>query len=145
MPDIFSKERRSRIMSRIAGSNTRPEIVVRKLLHGMGYRFRLHDKKLPGKPDIVLPRHRKVIFVHGCFWHGHLGCRRSKLPSSNVEFWGRKIAGNIERDKKNLETLAVLGWKVLIVWSCQMGKVEPLKEKLKGFMENAAQIKKECP
>ncbi|MGC8490359.1 MAG: very short patch repair endonuclease [Syntrophobacteraceae bacterium] len=128
-------------MSRITGSNTRPEIVVRKLLHGMGYRFRLHVKSLPGKPDIVLPRHKKIILVHGCFWHGHVGCNRSKPPSSNVEFWQKKLLGNRERDEKTLATLTALGWKVLVVWSCETRKLELLKQKMKGFLENGAPIK----
>ena len=140
MPDIFSKERRSRIMSRITGSNTRPEIVVRKLLHGMGYRFRLHVKSLPGKPDIVLPRHKKIILVHGCFWHGHVGCKRSKPPSSNIEFWQKKLLGNRERDQKTLATLTALGWKVLVVWACETNNRELLKEKMKGFMEHGASV-----
>lgn len=125
-------------MSHISGRNTKPEIVVRKLLHRMGYRFRLHDKRLPGKPDIVLPRHKKIIFVHGCFWHGHPDCKRAKLPTSNVDFWQAKIAGNIKRDGENIAALAKQGWKVLIVWGCEISPNGPLGEKLKGFMEYGA-------
>lgn len=101
----------------------------------MGYRFRLHDKKLPGKPDVVLPRHRKVILVHGCFWHGHPGCKRAKQPSSNRIFWQAKLSCNMERDKRDKVKLRQLGWHVLIVWSCETRKIDILKTKLKGFMD----------
>lgn len=121
-------------MSRISGGNTKPEITVRKIVHGMGFRFRLHVRKLPGNPDIVLPRHRKVIFVHGCFWHGHEGCPRSKRPTTNVHFWDTKIACNIERDKKNLTDLAEAGWQTLVIWGCETKKPELLIEKLKNFL-----------
>lgn len=123
-------------MSRVKGSNTKPEIAVRKLLHAMGFRFRLHGKKLPGKPDIVLPRHRKAVFVNGCLWHGHIGCKRSKRPSSNVEFWQTKISANMERDARDNRELNNLGWKVLVVWTCEIRNKELLEEKLKRFMEN---------
>lgn len=121
-------------MSRVKGSDTKPEIAVRKLLHRMGYRFRLHDKRLPGKPDVVLPRHKRVIFVHGCFWHGHTGCNRSKLPASNVSFWEAKIAANMKRDTRNIEALKEMGWQILVVWTCEAGSKSLLEEKLKGFM-----------
>jgi DNA mismatch endonuclease (patch repair protein) len=100
----------------------------------MGFRFRLHVRKLPGKPDIVLTRHRKIIFVHGCFWHGHQDCPRSRRPTTNVEFWNAKIAGNIERDKRNLAALTEAGWKPLVVWGCETKKPEQLIEKLKNFL-----------
>ena len=135
--DIFSKKRRSEIMSGIKGSDTEPEIVVRRLLHSMGYRFRLHGKALPGKPDIVLSRHRKAIFVHGCFWHGHPGCKRAKLPGSNRDFWQAKIQGNSERDKRNQDKLDALGWKVFVLWSCEVRKLDILRKHLKGFMDGA--------
>jgi len=121
-------------MSRISGGNTKPEITVRKIVHGMGFRFRLHVRKLPGHPDIVLPRHRKIIFVNGCFWHGHQDCARSKRPTTNIEFWNAKIAGNIERDKKNLAALAEAGWQTLVIWGCETKKPELLIEKLKNFL-----------
>lgn len=136
MSDIFTKEKRSEIMSRIKGSNTKPEIAVRKILHAMGFRFRLHDKKLPGKPDIILPRHKNIIFVHGCFWHGHNCCNRSKIPDSNSQFWQNKIAANIKRDSQNIDALKALGWKTLVIWTCE--KKELLEEKLKGFMNYGA-------
>ena len=124
-------------MSRISGKNTKPEILVRSLLHRMGYRFRLHEKNMPGKPDIVLPKHKKVIFVHGCFWHGHENCPRSKRPSTNVEFWNKKINGNIERDKKNIKSLERLGWETLIIWTCEIKNEDALKHKLTSFMETS--------
>ena len=133
--DVFSKGKRSQIMSRISGKNTKPEIIVRSLLHRMGYRFRLHDKNMPGKPDIILPKHKKVIFVHGCFWHGHKDCPRSKRPSTNVEFWNKKIDGNIERDNKNIKSLENLGWKTLILWTCEIKNQDILKHKLKSFLD----------
>ena len=100
----------------------------------MGYRFRLHVGNLPGKPDIVLPRHKKVVLVHGCFWHGHKGCKRAKMPTTNIEFWQTKIAGNFERDIKNNNALVSNGWRVLVVWSCEITKLDALRQKLKGFM-----------
>src|SRR5688500_15685000 len=107
MADTFTKEQRSKIMSQVKSTNTKPEILVRQLLHRMGYRFRLHRKDLPGKPDIVLPRHHKVIFVHGCFWHGHEGCPRAARPTTNVDFWNTKIDRNVERDVRNRQELEV--------------------------------------
>ena len=115
--DVFSREKRSQIMSRVSGKNTKPELVVRSLLHNMGYRFRLHRKDFPGKPDITLPKHKKVIFVHGCFWHGHINCPRSKRPTSNKTFWLEKLDKNMERDKVSINNLKELGWNVLVVWT----------------------------
>lgn len=133
--DVFSKGKRSQIMSRISGKDTKPEILVRSLLHRMGYRFRLHKKELPGKPDITLPKHKKVIFVHGCFWHGHENCPRSKRPSTNVVFWNKKINGTIERDKQNIQNLENLGWETLILWTCEIKNQDILKHKLKSFLD----------
>ncbi len=135
--DVFSRGKRSQIMSRISGKDTKPEILVRSLLHRMGYRFRLHKKELPGKPDITLPKHKKVIFVHGCFWHGHENCSRSKRPSTNVVFWDKKIDGNIERDKKNIRNLENLGWKTLTLWTCEIINQDLLKHRLISFMETS--------
>ncbi len=134
--DVFSPEKRSRIMSRISGKNTKPEIYIRSLLHRLGYRFRLHRADLPGKPDITLPKHKKIIFVHGCFWHGHEGCRRAKRPDTNKEFWDKKIEGNIARDKHNREKLETLGWKVMVVWTCEIKQSEPPVDKLIFFLES---------
>src|SRR5882762_6318653 len=118
MRDRLSKERRSWNMSRIRGKDTSPEKRVRSQLHRMGFRFRLHRKDLPGNPDIVLPRLRKIVLVHGCFWHGH-ECGKS-MPKSNVEFWTAKLDGNIRRDIKNARLLRAVGWKVLIIWECEL-------------------------
>ncbi len=123
-------------MSRIRGGNTKPEITVRKLLHGLGFRFRLHVKTLPGKPDIVLPRHRKVILVHGCFWHGHQDCSKAKRPATNAEFWDAKITANIERDRRNKSVLEDAGWQVLELWTCELKDPEELSGRLKSFLLN---------
>jgi DNA mismatch endonuclease (patch repair protein) len=123
-------------MSRISGRNTKPEILVRKLIHRLGFRFRLHIRTLPGTPDIVLPKHKKIIFVHGCFWHGHENCRRSKRPSTNIGFWDPKIAGNIERDKAIIEKLTELGWKTLTIWQCEIKDQAKLSELLFGYLLN---------
>jgi DNA mismatch endonuclease, patch repair protein len=135
MTDVFSSAKRSAIMSRIKGENTTPEIIVRKLLHSMGYRFRLHESKLPGKPDIVLPRHAKIIFVHGCFWHGHGRCSRATLPSTNIDFWRKKISGNKLRDVKVRRELRYGGWKVSVIWQCQLKDITRLKGRLLGFLQ----------
>lgn len=134
--DVFTREKRSQIMSRISGKNTKPELIVRSLLHSMGYRFRLHRNDLPGKPDIVLPKHGKIIFVHGCFWHGHNNCNRSKRPTSNKMFWQDKLDKNIERDSVTNKNLKKLGWEVLIVWSCEVKDIDQLKNKLLSFLDN---------
>ncbi|WP_246399990.1 very short patch repair endonuclease [Geomonas silvestris] len=123
-------------MSRIKGSNTKPEIAVRKLLHSMGFRFRLHDKTLPGKPDIVLRRHKRIIFVHGCFWHGHEVCTRSKRPSTNSQFWDDKISKNVLRDHQVATSLKQLGWQVLVIWQCEMRDKSGLARKIDGFMRS---------
>ncbi len=130
MVDRLSKEKRSWNMSRIQNRDTKPELIVRSLLHRMGYRFRLHRKDLPGNPDIVLPKHKTVIFVHGCFWHRHKGCRFSYMPKTRVKFWRKKFQGNIERDKKHIIALKKSGWNVIVVWECQANKEEYLISKL---------------
>lgn len=134
--DVFSREKRSQIMSRVSGKNTKPELVVRSLLHKMGYRFRLHRKDLPGKPDITLPKYKKVIFVHGCFWHGHTDCPRSKRPTTNEKFWRDKLDKNRERDKTSVNNLKELGWDVLVVWTCEVNDMFKLKNKLLSFLES---------
>lgn len=123
MADTISPELRSEIMSRVRSRDTKPEILVRSMLHRMGYRFTVSGPKnrlLPGRPDIVLPKHRAVILVHGCFWHGHEGCPDHRVPKSRVEFWTAKIRGNRERDARNLAALEQLGWRVGIVWTCEL-------------------------
>lgn len=118
--DVLTPEQRSRNMSRIRSTDTKPEKRVRSLLHGMGYRFRLHVKTLPGSPDIVLPKYRTVVFVHGCFWHRHAGCKYASVPATRQEFWTAKFAENQARDRRVAELLRGEGWRVLIVWQCEL-------------------------
>lgn len=120
MSDIYSKEKRSIIMSKISSKNTKPEILVRKYLFAHGFRFRVNDKRLPGKPDILLPKYKSIIFVNGCFWHGHRNCKDSTLPTSNADYWRNKIESNIERDKREQMQLEQMGYKVFIIWQCQL-------------------------
>jgi len=123
-------------MSRIRGKDTAPEIAVRRLVHRLGYRFRLHKQELPGCPDVVLPRHKKVIFVHGCFWHMHR-CRYGRVkPATHTKFWQNKRRGNVERDKRNLRKLRRSGWKVLVVWECQTCYLQKLTTKIKRFISS---------
>lgn len=128
--DRLTRERRSWNMSRIKGKDTKPEVLVRSVLHQLGFRFRLHRSDLPGKPDITLPKHRTVIFVHGCFWHRHSGCRLAYTPKSNEAFWSEKLASNVKRDKRNQSALRKLGWSVLIVWECQTQDRNRLQKRL---------------
>ena len=120
MADRITPERRSWNMSRIRGENTVPERQIRSLLHRAGYRFRLHERKLPGRPDIVLPRYHSVIFVHGCFWHRHPGCRNATTPSSRTDFWKSKFLGTVDRDSRNAAELTAAGWRVITVWECEI-------------------------
>jgi DNA mismatch endonuclease (patch repair protein) len=113
-------------MSRIGSKNTKPELLVRKVLHGLGYRFRLHRNDLPGKPDIVLSKYKTVVFVHGCFWHGHSCKKGQKRPATNKDFWDGKLNRNIERDKENISQLENLGWNVLTIWECQVKDINQL-------------------
>lgn len=129
MADSLTKEKRSWNMSRIRSKDTKPEMYVRSLLHHMGYRFRLHQKGLPGRPDIVLPKYKTIIFVHGCFWHRHKNCKYAYTPKSKIEFWLKKFQGNIERDKKHEEELKKLGWKKIVVWECQIKNLSALENK----------------
>ena len=124
MVDKLDSAKRSWNMSRIRGKDTKPELAVRKALHAKGFRFRLHVKKLPGKPDIVLPKWRSVVFVHGCFWHRHEGCPDTTTPKTRTEWWQRKFAKNVENDTRKREALKRLGWRVLIVWECEVDKVD---------------------
>lgn len=135
MSDHLPPDRRSWNMSQIKGKNTKPEVLVRKFLHANGYRFRIHRKDIPGKPDIVLPKYKTVIFVHGCFWHRHKNCKYSSSPKTHTEFWEEKFNRNVERDKHNIADLESLGWKVIIVWECEVKDLsyrETLLEKLSG-------------
>lgn len=132
MVDIFSVEKRSQIMSQIKSRDSKQELFIRKITHSMGYRYRLHNKIFPGKPDLVFPKYKKVIFVNGCFWHGHQNCKRATLPSTNTEFWKSKISGNIKRDEITYSALRKLGWQYLIIWQCQIK--ESNKEMLKDII-----------
>ena len=134
--DTVSPEERSRIMSHVKGRDTTPEKRVRSLLHSMGYRFRLQRADLPGKPDIVLPKFKTVIFVNGCLWHRHPGCKRATLPKSNAEFWRQKLEKNVARDRRNIQTLKDLGWYVLIIWECELKDTRTLQDRLSDFFEN---------
>ena len=129
--DHLSSEKRSWNMSRIRSKNTKPEMHVRSALHRAGYRFRLHVKDLPGKPDIVLPKYKTVIFVHGCFWHRHKGCSRATMPSSNQEYWKQKFKQNVERDKREQAELKKLGWNVIVVWECEVEKTVKIRSMIK--------------
>ncbi|MEZ6123351.1 MAG: DNA mismatch endonuclease Vsr [Planctomycetaceae bacterium] len=138
MTDVHSPEQRSWNMSRIRAKDTRPELIVRSIVHRMGYRFRLHRRDLAGKPDLVLPRHNSIIFVHGCFWHMH-SCRFGRVaPKTNAEFWQTKRSGNVHRDRRNLRELRKAGWKVLVVWECwTKGDLNKLAAKLERFLETS--------
>lgn len=127
-------EARSRIMRTVKGRDTGPELVVRRLAHRMGYRFRVCAKDLPGHPDIVFPRLRKVIFVHGCFWHGHDCARGRRVPIKNRAYWVRKVSGNRVRDQKNLELLAAAGWRVLVVWECATRDAREMGQRVRTFL-----------
>jgi len=135
MADRLNTQQRHRCMSRILGKNTKPEILVRKGLHARGFRFRLHNKKLPGCPDIVLPKYGVAIMVNGCFWHGHKGCRYATKPKSNVEFWETKIARNRHRDEVTTAHLEALGWTVMTIWECELRNSSQLDDRLNALAE----------
>ena len=134
MTDIFDPEKRSQIMSRIRGRDTRPEMIVRRIAHGLGFRFRLHRKDLPGRPDIVFPRHQAVIVVHGCFWHRHPGCKRASSPKTRVRYWQNKFEDNVVRDKRNETGLRDLGWKVMVIWECETKDHEAVAARIESFL-----------
>ena len=123
-------EQRSRNMSAIKSKNTKPEIKVRKVLHSMGYRFRLHSKDLPGSPDIVLPKYKTVIFVHGCFWHRHVNCKYASTPKTRQEFWNKKFKTNVERDLEIQDKIKNLDWRSVVIWECETKNIENLREKI---------------
>lgn len=133
MVDVVDKATRSRMMSGIRGKNTSPELIVRKFLHAQGLRYKLHAKDLPGKPDLVFPMYGVVVFVHGCFWHRHSGCRYSTTPASNQTFWQQKFDDNVRRDREAIKKLKKAGWRVLVVWECDMTDkiLETLLRKIK--------------
>ena len=138
MADVHEPEVRSYNMSQIQGKDTKPEMMVRKFLHSNGFRYRLHVKDLPGKPDLVLPKYNSVIFVHGCFWHVHEGCKYFKLPKTRTEFWRDKLYGNKKRDEDNIKRLKKDGWNVIVVWECELKSKpeETLKKVLKELKNN---------
>jgi len=133
--DRVTKEKRSEIMSRIRGKNTSPEMIVRKLVFSLGYRYRLHGRNLPGKPDLVFAGRKKVIFVHGCFWHMH-NCRKGTTPESNKDFWLPKLERNKARDTDNLNKLDEMGWKVLVIWQCQLKDIQELEATVTSFLSD---------
>lgn len=134
--DILAPQQRSRLMSRIRGKDTAPEIRVRQVAHGLGFRFRLHRRDLPGSPDLVFPSRQKVIFVHGCYWHRHPGCRYAYSPKSNAVFWCSKFEANVTRDRRTTRELEALGWGVLVVWECEMRDTDALRKRLVEFLNN---------
>ncbi len=127
-------EARSNLMARVKSADTKPELIVRSVAHRLGFRFRLHQKSLPGSPDLVFPRHRKIVFVHGCFWHRHKQCSRASTPKTRVPFWEEKFAANIARDARNVRALQKLGWKVLVIWECQTSPNDDLRAKILSFL-----------
>jgi DNA mismatch endonuclease (patch repair protein) len=137
MPDVLTPEQRRLNMSRIRGRDTKPEMLVRRLLHKEGYRFRLHCKDLPGKPDLVFPSRRKAIFVHGCYWHRHHCAAGRVRAATNADFWNTKIKGNVTRDSKSEAALAEQGWRVLVVWECETRDTERLWRTLRKFLDGA--------
>jgi DNA mismatch endonuclease (patch repair protein) len=139
MTDVLTPKQRRFNMSRIRNKNTRPELIVRSLIHAMGYRYRLHVPNLPGKPDLVFPRHRKIIFVHGCFWHMH-SCRYGRVvPQTRPDFWQNKRMGNVRRDRKIRAALGRDGWQVLVVWECWTRDIEKLQRRLAAFLQSSAE------
>ena len=134
--DRLSQERRSALMSRIRGRDTQPELVVRRTVHQMGYRFRLHRRDLPGTPDLVFPSRRIALFVHGCFWHSHRGCPKGRAPKSNLGYWRPKLQQNKKRDRRKAERLRRLGWRVVILWQCELKDQDNLRTLLRDILES---------
>lgn len=134
MVDTVTAQVRSRIMAQVKSKDTKPEMTVRRLLHRLGYRYRLHRKDLPGRPDLVFPSRRKAVFVHGCFWHDHAGCKKVRLPSSNEDYWLAKLKRNRERDERNLVQLKKDGWKPLVIWECELADLDAVARNLVTFL-----------
>lgn len=132
--DVFSKKKRSEIMRAVKGRGTKPELKIRKALHARGFRYRLNDRRLPGSPDLVFPKHRAVLFVHGCFWHGHDCARGARAPQSNARYWREKIARNVARDAKARAALRRMGWRVKISWECDLHQLEREANKIAGWL-----------
>lgn len=135
--DIVDKQTRSRMMGRIRGKDTKPEMVVRRLAHRLGFRFRLHRRDLPGSPDLVFPGRCKVVFVHGCYWHRHAGCRMAYEPKSNVMFWAEKFASNVARDERVLAALKDRGWDSMVIWECEAKDPEVVASRLSAYLGRA--------
>jgi DNA mismatch endonuclease (patch repair protein) len=135
--DTVSPAYRSEIMSRVRGKDTKPEMLVRRMVHGAGYRYRLHVRNLPGKPDLVFPARRKVVFINGCFWHRHRDCLLARLPKSRTEFWTEKLERNRARDERNVTALRELGWRVLTVWECEIRDPAALMRRIEAFLEDS--------
>ena len=134
MTDIYEPRKRSEIMSRIRGRGTKPELIVRRITHRLGFRFRLHRKDLPGRPDIVFPRYRAVIMVHGCFWHRHPGCKHASIPKTRKLFWKNKLEDNVARDRRNETALLELGWRVMVIWQCETKDREAVAARIESFL-----------
>jgi DNA mismatch endonuclease (patch repair protein) len=133
--DVLTPEQRQRCMASISGKNIKPELIVRKLLYSLGYRYRLHYSNLPGKPDLVYPDKRKVIFIHGCFWHRHDCKKGNSRPSKNSEFWQKKLADNASRDNRNISELKKLGWEILVFWECQIKDLQAISINLHSYLQ----------
>lgn len=133
--DTLSPPERSDRMAQVRSKNTKPELAVRRLVHHLGYRYRLHGTDLPARPDLVFPSRNKLILVHGCFWHRHKGCRNNRLPKSRLKFWRPKLEANVLRDAKNINKLRVLGWGVMVVWECQVTNRERLERRIMRFLK----------
>jgi DNA mismatch endonuclease (patch repair protein) len=134
LADTLSPKERSERMSRIRGKGSNPEMRLRRLVHGLGFRYRLHVKELPGKPDLVFPARRAVIFMHGCFWHRHEGCKLARLPKSKLDFWMAKLEANRQRDLIHQRQLSDLGWRVLVIWECELNDIEHVSQIIKKFL-----------
>ena len=133
--DTISPAERSQVMARVRSKNSQPEMSVRRLVYALGYRYRLHAQKLPGHPDLVFRSRRKVIFVHGCFWHRHDNCALARMPKSRLDFWGPKLEGNRKRDQRNIQELIIDGWSVLTIWECEIGDMKKLERQLRRFLD----------
>jgi DNA mismatch endonuclease (patch repair protein) len=136
--DHVSSEKRSAIMAAVKSKHTRPELIIRRLIHKAGFRYRLHDRHLPGSPDIVFRSRRSVVFVHGCFWHGHAGCPKARLPLTRPEFWSQKVASNRRRDRATIRALRRAGWGALVVWQCQLRTPTRVLSKITKFLERSS-------
>ncbi len=133
--DRYSPEKRSALMAKIGGKNTKPELIVRRTAHAMGYRFRLHRKDLPGRPDLIFPKYHLALFVHGCFWHRHHGCKKCTTPATRTDFWKAKFKANVERDERVRRELEALGWRVEVIWECETKNPSQIEMRLKQVLK----------